>query len=484
MNPYRTESWLALAGIALLGLASPPPADADPPDFVDSGYLFIATSDYSTTAGAFTLMDPESPWPRADNYGILSGDAIPHAYNGKIWILDRANGSLQVIDPQQDFGVTDEFSVGVDSNPQDIAFVSPARAFVTRYESTELWEIDPRTGLQTDAIDLALFADTDGLPEMHQMAVYGGFLFVTLQRLDRDAYWEPVPPSYLAVIDLATNELHDVDPITPGIQAIELAATNPNSGIVVDPQTGDFLIGEAGSYGAADGGVERFDPQTLTSAGMVVTEEELGGNLDFWTTDDGLHGYGLVLGSMWETEVREFDLQTGAIVGTPAASPAYAYSHFLIDCPRDQLFVSDRTYENPGVRVFGLSTYGELTSGPIDVGLYPYWLLAMPGTEADIADRLAPDALGLDAYPQPAPGHVRLRFDPAAAGTGPVDIVIFDAGGRRVAAHTWLAGSGSGVPDWLWDGRDPAGRRLASGSYWARLRTPRGTATRRLELVR
>ena len=68
--------------------------------------------------------------------------------------------------------------------------------------------------------------------------MHGGFLFIAVQRLDRDYYWVPVPPSCLAVIDTATNTLVDVDGTTPGVQGIELPSTNPYRDIHVDETTG------------------------------------------------------------------------------------------------------------------------------------------------------------------------------------------------------------------------------------------------------
>ena len=58
-----------------------------------------------------------------------------------------------------------EFSLGVGRNPQDIAFDTQGRAFVSCYDQAVLLRVDVNTGLvaQTDAT--AAFADADGLPE-------------------------------------------------------------------------------------------------------------------------------------------------------------------------------------------------------------------------------------------------------------------------------------------------------------------------------
>jgi hypothetical protein len=457
-------------------------AGARTPDYVNDLYLFIAESEYYPTAGAFSLMSVQPPFPHDDCYGALSGDAIPYAYRGLVYVLDRANGNIRVLDPQADFATLRQFSVGVASNPHDIAFISEQRAFVTRYETTALWEIDPSTGEHTDTIDLSALADADGLPEMDKLAVEGSYLYVTLQRLDRDYGWEPVSPALLAVVDLSTNTLLDMDPALPGLQGLPLLGTNPNSGIVVDPRTGDFLIGEAGSFYELDGGIERYDPTTRQSLGFAVTEAELGGNLDFWNTADGLTGYGIVLGGSWETAIGEFDLTTGEYAGAVVASPVYAYSHLLIDEPRHRIFVADRTYENPGVRVYDLTTHAPLTSGPIQTCLYPYWFLSMRGPNADVPDPArTPAALAIAVAPQPASSEVALRFSMRRPGMASIEIL--DAAGRSVARSGPLALS-AGAASWRWNGSDRDGRAVAPGAYWAHVRTTEGEGRARIRWVR
>jgi len=83
--------------------------------------------------------------------------------------------------------------------------------------------------------------------------------------------------------------------------------------------------------------------------------------------------------------------------------------------------------------------------------------------------------------PNPFNPSTRLRFDlPQGA---PLRICIFDLAGRLVrelVSRTYPAGSHSAV----WDGRDGAGRAVASGSYFARMEAARKVQTVRLSLIR
>jgi hypothetical protein len=85
------------------------------------------------------------------------------------------------------------------------------------------------------------------------------------------------------------------------------------------------------------------------------------------------------------------------------------------------------------------------------------------------------------AWPNPFNPRVTLRFELAAAGAA--RLAIYDIGGREMAvlANGTLAG---GPHEFVWDGRDAAGRELASGLYVARLVSAGGEDTQRLVLAR
>ncbi len=87
----------------------------------------------------------------------------------------------------------------------------------------------------------------------------------------------------------------------------------------------------------------------------------------------------------------------------------------------------------------------------------------------------------LPNYPNPFNPQTALPF--VLPASGPVELAIFDAAGRRVrtlVAQTLPAGKQSVA----WDGTDAAGRAVASGTYFARLRAGGQTDVRPLVLVR
>jgi len=466
LGPAHAGLGLVLLGTTLLTAL---PAQAAPP-YTQGDYLFILTREMPGPGGAFSLMDMHAPWPHDDSYGAIHDDAVARFHEGLIYVVNRGSAAnIQVIDPAQDFQTIRQFSVEPNSNPQDICFAGPHRAFVTRYERTALWEVDPATGEHTGTIDLAPLADGDGLPEMQSLALHGDTLYVTLQRLDRDYGWIPARPAWLAMVDITANALIDADPGTPGMQGIALAGANPyhmNSclGILPDPVTGDFLVSQLGDYGVFDGGIERFDPDTRESRGWIVTEAELGGDLNAWTTADGRLGFAVCSGPppAYLTSVVAFDLQAGTNLGTVVSSSEYAYGDLLVDPQTHQLFVADRSYANPGVRVYDTRTFAPLTPGPVPVGLYPLILLACHGPQSNVSDGWT-EPLALRLSPRPAAGSLTVRFDLAREQT--VSIDVLDPCGRSVARLA-AGARAPGRHEIRWDGRDPRGRPLSSGTYF------------------
>ncbi len=462
----------AVALAALLAMrAAAAPGDVLPP-WTDGDVVYVLTSEYDYSAGSDALVHTEAPWPAVLYLDAWVGDTEAVFYQGLVYIVSRWGADhITVLDPRDEYAVVRQFSVGASSNPQHVCFVDNQRAFVTRYETDELWEVNPATGQHTDTIDLGPLADDDGIPEMHKMAIHDGRLYVTIQRIDRTT-WEPAGGSCLAVVDLADNTLIDMDPSAAGIQGVPLAAPNPNSGILIDPRTGDFLIGELGFYGTTDGGIERMDPDTHESRGFVLTEDELGGDLHAWTTGNGQDGYAVRLTPGWTTDAVAFDLRSGEVTATIASSAEFAYAHLLVDVVRGELILCDRTYANPGLRIFDTASLQPLTPQPIGVGLYPHWLLAVPGPGSGVVAGPAARAGRIAVWPQPAAGAVTLRVEDA--GGEPVTFEVFDAAGRRVA-H--LAAGPDPAGERIWDARDAAGRPVPPGVYLALSRS--GGITRR-----
>ncbi|MFH1568458.1 MAG: T9SS type A sorting domain-containing protein, partial [Gemmatimonadota bacterium] len=117
-------------------------------------------------------------------------------------------------------------------------------------------------------------------------------------------------------------------------------------------------------------------------------------------------------------------------------------------------------------------------------GGFPFFRVAADLPTAVTAAAALPAALGLEQnYPNPFNGDTVIPFRLPGPAATPVELVLFDALGQRVAvlAKGLLE---PGLHEARWDGRDAAGRAAASGVYLYRLTAGRQVAVRHLALTR
>jgi DNA-binding beta-propeller fold protein YncE len=369
--------------------------DFEPPPPLATASVFVVTTDFQT--GSYAVFSVDAPGSPATNLGRIHGDAVALHHDGVVYVINRLGGdSIQALDPQAGFATLWECSVGNGANPHDLIFAAPDKAYVTLYEQRELLIVDPTVGpschgFVRGSVDLGPLADADGLPEMDVGTIRNGRLYVTLQRLDRIAFFQPSDFSAVAVIDVATDTLLDVDPATPEADGIRLTRTNPFSGgqgILVDGE-GRLVLGEVGSFGViGDGGIELVDPVTMRATAFLMTEEELGGNLTDFVLVGEREGYAIVTDLDFANTLVRFDPTERRVTGILTTSEDYLVDIDL-EPARGEIYLTDRTLLRPGIRIFRTGDGVELTPEPIDTGLPPFDVvfLAEPGDPAAGAQR-------------------------------------------------------------------------------------------------
>ncbi|MCK4775727.1 MAG: hypothetical protein KAT30_13100, partial [Candidatus Krumholzibacteria bacterium] len=384
---------IAIAALIIMEVASLP-RDAQ----ASEGFAFVTTTDYST--GSCSTIELDGTYRVTKNVAPIHSDAVARYHDGYIYVVNRAGAdNIQILDPDNNFSTVRQFSTGNGSNPQDVAFASATKMYVTRYETNTMWIMNPQTGIQTGSVDFSSFADADGLCEMHQMCRYRDFVFVTIQRIDRDNFWVPVGDSYVAVIDVNTDTFVDTDPITPGVQAIALSNANPFSEIQLDPWTGQLYVGCAGYWGLLDAGVETIDPVSLVTSGTMFGETAAQGDiLDVEIINDHM-GYCLIQNASFTTDLISFDPSTGTKVQTVYAPGAWVLQD-IDRAPTGELFLADRTAVNPGIRVYDSRTGAEITPDPLDVGLPPFDITFSVEVQTGVGNTPTIASLGQN-YPNP-----------------------------------------------------------------------------------
>ena len=467
----RFASLRALAPATLLALAL-----AAPPLHAAESRAFVLETDFST--GSFSAVNLATKAPACDVASVFE-DAGLRYHAGRVYVVNRLGAdNIQELDPVT-YATLLQFSVGNGANPHDIAFASPTKAYVTRYETTDLWIVNPQTGAKTGSISLAAFADADGIPEMDREQMVGPLLFVSLQRVNRNAGFTPTDSALVAVVDTRADTVVDCDPALPGTQAILLPHTNPVTAFQFDPATSRLLIGCAGNYGVLDGGVDRVDPVALRADGTAATEDSLGGDIGDVVWKDGSKAYAIVSDASFNTSLVSWSPQTGRRLATLYAPGGFTLADAALD-DRGGLWVANSSTTTPGLHVFDTATDTPV-GGTIACALPPA-AIAFDDAAAGVAGvPPAAPVLALGA-PRPDPARAQVALALALPAAGAVDVRVFDAAGRavRTLASGWRA-AGAGTV--AWDLRDAGGRRVAPGLYLVRARAGALAVVRRVAVV-
>jgi hypothetical protein len=325
---------------------------------------FVTATDFQTGGFATASLDEPRTVDPVAPARQLGSDPVPRTFAGGVYVINRSPGdNIQALDPGNGFATRWQCSTGNGSNPQDFALLDAGKAYVTLFAEPDLLVVNPSPSpdchdFLRSSIDLSAYADSDGVPEMDQMAIVDGILYVSLQRLNNFA---PAAPGAIVAVDTATERV---------VNEFDLGAENPfgnTKGLTV--RNGDLLVGEVGAFGTNDGGVERIALPSGQSKGFIVTEEALGGDInDFAVVSDRL-AYALVALPDFSTSVVAFDPGSGAVTSTLLAHGEF-YSDIEVN-DRGELYVVDRTFANPGLRVFRAADGTELTANPLRVGDLP-----------------------------------------------------------------------------------------------------------------
>jgi hypothetical protein len=342
------------------------PGDSGSTDDQPIEKALVVTTDYQT--GSYSTVDLTTEEVIKD-IDIIHPDTICSfdPTTEMVFLIQRLNSdSIVTLDPSDGFSVTGEYSVGFGSNPQDIAVVSPERAYISLYADTKMLAVHPTDGNVVDEIDLSAYADADGLPEVSGLLYLDDKVYAVVQRLDTNNFFEPTDYSLLLVINASTGVVED---------EIELTAANPSERLRFSSVLNRLVLIETGSYMSLDdGGIELFNPEDKCLSGLLVTESALGGNIVDVVIASESKGFAIIgvsNGATASTHLVSFDLSTGDKIKDILTSEEWAYDTIEMSPDGQELWVSDRTSTSPGIRIFDAASDSQKTSSPIDVGLPP-----------------------------------------------------------------------------------------------------------------
>ena len=439
---------------------------------------FVTCTDFS--AGEMSVVQLSN---RAVTPGVqpVHTDAVVRWYNGKVYVVNRAGqDNIQVMDPALNYAVVGNHSTGNGSNPYDIVFVSSTKAYIPRYNEQRLLVMNPGTGATITTIDLSAFADADGIPEMARAIRVQRWLFVAVQRLDRNNFYAPTDSSQVVVIDTQTDQVVDADPAHPGVQGIVLPVQNPITDFSFDRVSSRLLIGCSGALFALDGGVAAIDPVFFENLGLTISEAQLGGEITDIEWMNATRSFAIVSDPSFNTRLIAWNDVTNT-ASAPIFSPG-GYS--LTDVAGNDLGELYVCHSNLG-GAYGLYVFrasdGAFLAGPLDTGLPPY---AISFDNADEVLGVSPSTASVAlSAPRPNPARDHVEFQLTLARETALDLEVVDATGRRVTTIA-SARIAAGTTSWFWNLRDRRQTPVGAGLYWIRTRGGDVNAMQRCVVVR
>lgn len=340
-------------------------------DFMSSALLSIVP-DLSTASDEDILINVVDPLPHSD--------AILRVFDGLLYVVNRlGRDSVQVVDPDQNFETIHELSTGPGTNPQDILVVAPNKAYVTLYQpenlagAEEILVINPQNGAFLEKIDLTALTDDDGerLVRAQRMTRVGDEVWVLIQ--DLNGSYQADTNGKIAVIEVNTNTLVDVDPDAAGTQGISLVGRNP-SDLAYDTVNGRVWVSMTGVFqpdfttDVSDpyGGLEGVDVTTYRSEGILIDDADLGGNARGVQISSNDMAFTIV----GDTRVATFDPTELLVLDDSVyQSPGFFLPEILFDGTEHLLITERGDYEGKGAGLVILDLSNNLEPvGPLDVG--------------------------------------------------------------------------------------------------------------------
>jgi hypothetical protein len=356
---------VALAAISLLSGCDKNPSDKGKTEACPAfagGYVLVIGTNYQE--GSLSLLNTADMASSVDLMHF-SGDAVVGAFEGSAYILDRTLATLTRVsggafsDECADYQV----SVGAGSNPYGMAFRDANKAYVVRFGSDSVLIINPSTGAPLGYVNLEEYeasVHADSLENTCGMScglVAGSRFFVACQRLEA---WMPGDTSLLVVINTANDSIE---------KAIRLRLRNPQD---IKLFNGKIYLASAGNYGVRDGGIEAINLTSLESEGVIISDQDAGGDLSRLVIVNADKGYAAVDMAnddftVYWTEIRPFNPSAKTL----APKLAYVENGFGgLACDDSLVYVGERG-ANPGVVVVNPANDAKI-KGPVSTGLPPY----------------------------------------------------------------------------------------------------------------
>jgi hypothetical protein len=368
---------LALLPALLLTFAGGAERQAGP--IAGGGRLWTLTTDDSDPNGGAVVALRGGPRWRAQKHAATDGGRILRRFGRNLFAVNTGAGTVQRVALGR--GTVQDYDIGVESAPQDIhalPALAPRRAYVTRRFDPFLLELDLVTGALHDALDLSPVGG--GAPiALGTMERDGSRLFVQVRVEDGGTRMPGEAHGVLAVVDLVTEQLIDVDPLAPGTQGIALAGAPPRLKMQIVAGTRTLFVSATESLLDERGGIEMVDLDALASVGFALSEETGGSDIGGFVMTSPEEGYYVFhTDIVASTHLKHFTIASGPDPGfeivTMLGDTVDAIAH---DPARRAIYLpTGFSWGTPGLHAVSTET-NEVVGPLIDTLLRPHDVLVV-----------------------------------------------------------------------------------------------------------
>ena len=312
------------------------PDDTDRAD--ESVKLFIVESDYHS--GALERMSIEQKELNSSAIPVYN-DAVIKFYDGCLYVLERfgADNFMKI-----DFSKTGKSAIayqnhlGNNFNPQDIAFLSSQKAYISNQDKPLITIFNPSTGDTISSIDISDYTflpARNTTPYAGEMELDGRDLYVMLQR--RDGY-EPGASTLILKIDTSKDLI------------VDTIAMKYKNGFSMELHDGALYVSNPGDLKLGDGAVEKVN-LTDKTVSTVLRDDVLGGNPNQIVHKEGSRFYITSYVEYPDVKVLEIDVSSKKVI-KDLPGVKNAYGGICYDDVDGKLYVAERDPEEAGVRIY------------------------------------------------------------------------------------------------------------------------------------
>ena len=164
-SSYRVWGLRVFPTCLLVAFSAAMARAGDPPNRAPFDYLAVAWNEPSLLQGKLQLMWAIPPWQFEGPVRDIGIHATMRFANGLIYVVSPTLNRIDVFDPDELQNVA-SYQLDAQCQPRDIAVVDAETAYVSCAGVASLVRLDLDSGAMANSVDLSIFADSDGNPDI------------------------------------------------------------------------------------------------------------------------------------------------------------------------------------------------------------------------------------------------------------------------------------------------------------------------------